>query len=139
MGDKVGLWVDHSKAMVVTVPDRGTDMTLTLLESAPRLCRFGESSGIRPHASKQGPAGHDRPGTPERHHTDYFDTIIKCIRNADAILILGPCTAKDELTKRLAQSQAGKRIIGVETVGQMTHGQIAAQIRRRLAALVRHP
>jgi len=56
--------------------------------------------------------------------------MIACIRDAEAILLLGPGEAKGELKKRIERDKLGGRIVGVETVDKMTDRQIAAKVRQ---------
>jgi len=65
------------------------------------------------------------------HLKIYYDAVIACIRNAEAILILGPGEAKGELKKRLESEGMGDRVFGIETVDKMTDRQIVAKVRQR--------
>ena len=58
----------------------------------------------------------------------YYDEIMANIHDANTILIFGSNAAKDELKYRLEMNKLGDRIIGVETVDQMTERQISAKI-----------
>ena len=67
---------------------------------------------------------------------DLFEPcLISCIRDAESILIFGPGEAKGELKKHLEIEGLGGRIVGVETVGEMTDGQIAAKARQHFLNL----
>jgi nucleotide-binding universal stress UspA family protein len=61
----------------------------------------------------------------------YYDAVIACIRDAEAILIFGPGEAKGELKKRLERHKLDGRIVAIETVDKMTDRQIAAKVRLR--------
>jgi hypothetical protein len=60
----------------------------------------------------------------------YYDEVISCIRDADAVLIFGPGEAKGELRKRIEKNKPSGRIVGMETAGKMTERQIAAKVRQ---------
>jgi hypothetical protein len=60
------------------------------------------------------------------HLNIYYDAVISCIRDAEAILVFGPGEAKGELKKRIKRNKLSGRIVGIETVDRMTHRQIAA-------------
>ena len=62
---------------------------------------------------------------------NYFDDIIARIRDAELIQIFGPGEAKNELAKQLAKDGLKERIVGVETVDNMTDNQVAAKVRER--------
>jgi hypothetical protein len=133
MTTQAGLWIDHRKAVVVTVSGEG-DATRIIESNAERHVRYsgGAPSGAS-HESQPGTAEDTR----ERHFAGeldaYYDEVIACIRDAEAILIFGPGEAKGELKTRLERGGLGARIVGVETVDKLTDRQIAAKVRERLA------
>jgi hypothetical protein len=59
----------------------------------------------------------------------YYDEVISVLRDAESILLFGPGEAKGELKKRLEDDRLAHLIQAVETVDQMTDGQIAAKVR----------
>ena len=133
MRAKVGLWIDHRKAIVVTVTDKGEEIGLIISTVQRQLRRSGDSPLKGPYEQQQVPADDRRQRTFTGHLTVYYDAVIACIGDAESILIFGPGEAKGELTKRLKRSDLGGRIAGVETVDKMTDRQIAAKVRRHFA------
>jgi hypothetical protein len=131
MKTKVGLWMDRRKAVIVVVSDKGEEIKLIVSKVEKQLRRSGGSPLKGPYEALQVPAddSHERELT--GHLNIYYDAIIACIRDAEAILIFGPGEAKGELQKRLASKELGGRIIGIETVDKMTDRQIAAKVRQR--------
>ncbi len=129
MRTKVGLWIDHRKALIVAVTDKGEEIRLII----SKVEQPGRSSGIRsttPYESQLVPADDSR----ERRSTGllniYYNAVIACIRDAESILIFGPGEAKGELKKRLVRNKLRGRIVGIETIDRMTDRQIAAKVRR---------
>jgi hypothetical protein len=131
MKTKVGLWLDHRKAVIVVVSDKGEEIKLMVSKVEKQRRRSGGSPLKGPYEALQVPAddSHEREFT--GHLNIYYDAIIACIRDAEAILIFGPGEAKGELEKRLASKDLGGHIIGVETIDKMTDRQIAAKVRQR--------
>jgi hypothetical protein len=131
MKTKVGLWMDHRKAVIVVVSDTGVETKLIVSKVEKQLRRSGGSPLKGPYEALQVPAddSHEREFT--GHLNIYYDAIIACIRDAEAILIFGPGEAKGELEKRLGSKELSGRIIGIETVDKMTDRQIAAKVRQR--------
>jgi len=131
MKTKVGLWIDHKKAIVVGVTDKGEETRLIISKVERQLRRSGDSPLEGPHERQQVPADDSR----QRKHTGqlniYYDAVIACIRNAESILIFGPGEAKGELQKRLNKDNLDRRIVGVETVDSMTDHQVAAKVRQQ--------
>jgi hypothetical protein len=133
MRTKVGLWIDHRKAVVVTVTDKGEEIALTISGVEKQLRRSGDSPLKGPYESQQVPADDRRQRTFTGHLNPYYDAVIACIGRAESILIFGPGEAKNELKKRLIKNKLGGRIAGVETVDKMTNRQIAAKVRQHFA------
>ena len=129
MKTKVGLWIDHRKAIIVTITDKGEEMGLIIskVEKQPR--RSGDSplkGSYEPHHVQ---AEDSRQRTFTGHLNIYYDAVIASIRDAEAILIFGPGEAKGELKQRLERHGPGGRIVGIEPVDKMTDRQIAAKVR----------
>jgi hypothetical protein len=123
--------MDHRKAVIVVVSDTGVETKLIVSKVEKQLRRSGGSPLKGPYEALQVPAddSHEREFT--GHLNIYYDAIIACIRDAEAILIFGPGEAKGELEKRLGSKELSGRIIGIETVDKMTDRQIAAKVRQR--------
>jgi hypothetical protein len=131
MGKKVGLWIDHKKAIVVTVTDEGEEMGLIVSKVEKQLRRSGDSPLKGPYEPLQVPADDSRQRNYTGHLHIYYDAVIGSIRDAESILIFGPGEAKEELKERLEENHLGGRVRGIETVDKMTDRQIAAKVRQR--------
>lgn len=131
MTTQAGLWIDHRKAVIVTISREGDTTELVESDVEKHVRYSGGSGGSR--GSREG-AGED---TRERHFEGqldkYYDDVIARIRDAEAILIFGPGEAKGELKTHLERAGFGARIVGVETVDKMTDRQIAAKAREHFA------
>jgi len=118
----VGLWIDHRKAVIVALRDKEENVS-----EVP--------SGMEKHVRYSGQAS-EGAGEDQRdmrfagHLHKYYEKIVSRIRDADAILILGPGEAKGELKTCLEGEALGGRIVGIETVDKMTVRQIAAKVRQ---------
>jgi stalled ribosome rescue protein Dom34 len=129
MKKAVGLWIDHKKAVIVSVTDGGGEVN-TIESNMEKHVRYKE--GARPktaYGAQHSPAEDVQDRKYHEHLTKYYNRIIAQIRWADSILIFGPGEAKTELEKRLGHEELNRRIAGVETVGKMTDRQIAAKVR----------
>ena len=127
MKRQVGLWIDHRKAVIVLVTDEGEETRL-IESDMEKHVRFASGS------SEDGSAESTRDRQFASHLDGYYDKVIACIRDAEAILIFGPGEAKGELEKRLENKELGGRIVGIETVDKMTDRQIAAKVRQHFPA-----
>jgi hypothetical protein len=130
MKTKVGLWIDHRKATIVTVTDKGEEMGLIISRVEKQLRRSGDSPLKGPYEPHDVPAQDSRLRTFTGHLNIYYDAVIASIRDAESILIFGPGEAKGELKERLEKHGLGGRIAGIETVDRMTDHQIAAKVRQ---------
>ena len=131
MRSKVGLWIDHRKAIIVAVTDKGEEIGLIVSKVEKQLQRSGDSPLKGRHESQNVPADDSRQRTFAGHLNIYYDAVIACLRDAESILIFGPGEAKGELKERLEKHNLGGGIVGVETVDKMTDRQIAAKVRAR--------
>lgn len=129
MKTKIGVWIDHRKAVVVGLSDQGeeTKVLESNVEKQPgRL--DGQHQNI-PYEAHKVPSDdrRERKFTGQLH--TYYDEIIAVIRNAESILIFGPGEAKGELKKRLEKEGLGELIAELETVDAMSDRQVAARVR----------
>jgi hypothetical protein len=130
---KVGLWIDHEKAIVVAITEKQEAITLIISMVEKQLRRSGDSPLKGSYESQQVPADDRRQRTYTGHLNIYYDAVIASIRNAESILIFGPGKAKDELKKRLEKNNLGRRVVGIETIDRMTERQISAKVRQYFA------
>ena len=130
MRTRVGLWIDHRKAIVVAITDKGEERGLIISKVERQLRRAGDSPLKGPYESQQVPESDRRQRTLTGQLNIYYDAVIASIRAAESILIFGPGEAKGELKARLVRRNLGGRIVGMETVDKMTDRQIAAKVRQ---------
>ncbi len=133
MKTKVGLWIDHRKAIVVAVTEEGEEIKLIISKVEKQLRRSGDSPLKGPYEPQQVPAGDSRQRTLKGRLNIYYDAVIASIRTVESILIFGPGEAKGELKTRLERDNLGGRIVGIETVDKMMDRQIAAKVRKHFA------
>jgi len=130
MKTKVGLWIDHRKAIVVAATENGEEIKLVISEAEKQPRRSGDSPLKGPYEAQQVPADDNRQRTVTGQLNIFYDAVIACVRDAELILIFGPGEAKNELRERLEKNKLGGRVKGVETVDKMTDRQIAAKVRQ---------
>lgn len=121
MSHKVGIWIDHKKAVIVSASgDRITTETL--------------ESDVGPHTRYSG----TQDGGGEKKYEDrhgqqldrYYDRVISQVGEPEAVLIFGPGEAKLQLQERLSRSKAlAERVVGIETTDKLTDPQILAKVK----------
>ncbi len=126
MKKQVGLWIDHRKAVIVIVTEKGEE-TREITSNMEKHVRFTGGT-----ASEDGSTEDVRDRQFGKHLDRYYDEIIAVIHDADSIQIFGPGEAKGELAKRLEHNGVKGNILAVETVDKMTDRQIAAKVRGRI-------
>ena len=124
MKREAGLWIDHRKAVIVTVTEDGLE-TKQIQSNMEKHIRFSGRS------SEDGSAEDMRDRQFANHLSRFYDEVIAAIRDVESILIIGPGEAKGELVKRLERDETGGRIVGLETVDKMTDRQIAERVRQQ--------
>jgi len=110
---------------------KGEETKLIISKVEKQLRRSGDSPLKGPYEAQQVPLDDSRQREFTGHLNIYYDAVIACIRDTEAILIFGPDEAKGELKKRLVKNKLGGRIVGVESVDKMTDRQIAAKVQQR--------
>lgn len=131
MKTQAGLWIDHKKAVVVTVTDKGEDTKQVTSSVETQLRRSGDSPLKGSFEAQQVPADDSRQNVLTGQLNSYYDEVIASVREAEAIFIFGPGEAKDELKKRLDKIKLGGRVVAVETADKMSDRQVAAKVRER--------
>lgn len=130
MKKKVGLWMDHRKAVIVIVTNKGEETKLIISQVEKQLRRSGDSPLKGSYESQQVPADDSQEARLTNILNIYYDEIIACIHDAESILIFGPGEAKGELKKRIDKVKISGRIVGIETADKMTEPQIVAKVRQ---------
>lgn len=116
----VGLWIDHKQAVIVFVA--GKDKEIKLINS--NIKRPHRESGMAIRADDI-----DQRVLTE-HLNNYYDEVILCLGNTEAILIMGAGEAKGELKKRIEINSHKKHTIVVETVDKMSENQMVARVQK---------
>lgn len=122
MTKRIGLWIDHRKAVIVTIGDKGEEIK-TVNSGMEKHVRFGGGASAGGH-------GEDvRDREFENHLEDYYDRLIALIKDTESVQIFGPGEAKGELEKRLKEKGYRGQIQADEATDKMTDNQIAAKVR----------
>lgn len=133
MGTRIGVWIDHRMAIIVAITEQGEESGVVVTKVEEQL----EDSGATPHEggfeSQLRQPDNSRQRSLTHHLNIYYDAVIGCLRDANAILIFGPGEARGELRKRLENGKLDERIEGIEPADTMTDRQIAAKVRRYFA------
>jgi stalled ribosome rescue protein Dom34 len=125
----IGLWIDHRKAVIVSVSARGEETRVIQSKVEKQPGRFDGVRSTAPYESQMMQADDSREKKFTGQLNTYYDEVVSAVRQAEAILIFGPGEAKGELIKRLERDRLGGLVETVETADAMTDPQIAAKVR----------
>ncbi|HEU4927876.1 MAG TPA: hypothetical protein VFT24_12530 [Vicinamibacterales bacterium] len=123
MSYDVGIWIDHKKAVIVSI-SAGQVTTSTLRSDV----------GSHPHYAGSQEGGGEKKYE-ERHRQDldrFYAEVIGQLGQPDALLLFGPGEAKRQLEDRLARSKAWSErcvTVSVETTDKLTDPQIVAKVK----------
>ena len=124
MNKKVGLWIDRSKAVIVSIADN---------IEAKRIITSDMEHYVLYSTVVPG------DGSPEEvrdrrfwnHLGEYYDKIVDHIGDATEIQIFGPEVAKYELVRRLESEGLAGNIVSMEDADKLTDLQIAIKVQKR--------
>jgi stalled ribosome rescue protein Dom34 len=134
MTKRVGIWIDHREAVIVSL-DGDTEKTAHIVSDQTKHVKYSGSSHAKtPEGSKEVTAEDQRDRKFGNDLNHYYDAVIGAVRDAETILIFGPGEAKGELEKRLEHAGLKHHIIPLETTDKMTDRQIAAKVREHFPA-----
>jgi hypothetical protein len=129
---KVGLWIDYRKTIIVSVMEKWEEIK-KVVPISERCHQYSIGSTFKGGDSPLHlPVNYIPQRIFEKQINIYYDEVIASICSASSILIFGSNTAKDELKYRLEMNRLGDRIVGFETVDQMTERQISAKISQQI-------
>jgi len=123
MKKEIGLWIDHRKAVIVTITDAGEEIK-QITSNMEKHIRFTNGNG-----SEEGSSEDVRDRQFGNHLNSYYDEVLSVVRDAESIQIFGPGEAKGELEKHLEHAGLKAKILALETVDKMTDHQITAKVR----------
>jgi stalled ribosome rescue protein Dom34 len=126
-----GVWIDHHKAVVILLTDEREDM-LQIMADQPVLASSA-ANDFRPknwYTRNDFVAEDKRERKVMAHLNEYYDRVIACVRDAQAIVILGPGEAKGEFRKRVAHRKLRGHIAEMRTAAKLTDAQVADYVRQ---------
>jgi stalled ribosome rescue protein Dom34 len=122
MNKKVGLWLDHNKAVIVSITNNGEERRI-ITSDMEHYVRY--SSNV----PGDGSAEDIRDRRFWNHLGEYYEKVIAQIGDAKSIQIFGPGEAKYELKKHLESEGMLDNIVSVDDAGSLTDRQIALRVR----------
>jgi hypothetical protein len=130
MSKQIGLWIDHKRAIMLTISEQGENFQKIESGIEKRIHYRGPPHPRTPYSPQyqQGDDQLDKQFT--EHLNQYYCKVVSLIRGADSILLFGPGEAKNELKKRIAYEKLHIGNIKIAITDKMTDRQIAAKVRK---------
>ena len=127
---KVGIWIDHRRAIVVEIVD-GVESRRTIESEVEPLSppSGGKRTGT-PYAPRLGVKEHGRKEHHQHQMASFYRDVASQIGRPDQLLVMGPATAKNEFAE-IAQElhELAGVPLKIEPADKMTEPQIAAKVR----------
>jgi len=131
---QIGVWMDHSKALIVG-HDNGSATLLETVDSPyERIIREpGEGddktrfTGNSEHSSNN---EYRKNNTSQNELNEYFKMLEGKVKMYDDILLFGPSTAKEQFRNRLRENKSfDGKWLSVQPADKMTENQLLAFVR----------
>jgi hypothetical protein len=120
---KAGLWIDHRKAVIVIVSNKGEE-TIQIDSGINKRTHFVSGTTLDNSTEDV------RDRQFENHLHTFYNDVIGHLREVGVIQIFGPGEAKVELEARLINEGFKEQIVSVENADKMTDRQITAKVRQ---------
>ena len=131
MEKSFGLWVDHEKAIVVSLMGESHKVIQVESDIEGYFRLKGGSRSDAPWGIQSATSESKRDFRYSKHLNIYFQHIIDLLKEAKQIYIFGPGEAKFELKKTIEKNNIflGK-ISDIETTDKLTEPQIVAKVKK---------
>ncbi len=119
-GKKVtGVWIDHKHAYLIGTPDRNNDGTYGIIKKIEAVELIDHNRSEKTHHTKE-----------DQILKGLYKDVTAQLESDDAIYIIGPGTAQEELRNFLKENKHFKdKEIEIGTADHLTTNEMIAQIR----------
>jgi hypothetical protein len=130
MKREVGLWIDHTKAVIVTVIGEKDEMR-RVNSNIKKYVHFSGGSNAHPLYGTCTITGKGKQDLEFKSFlSSYYEGVVSLIGYADSIWIIGPGEAKGELEEHLQHGLLSRHVVSKENMEKMTDRQIAFKVRQ---------
>ena len=133
MATKAGVWIDHRRAVLVLATDAGQKIKRITSGVEKPVRSTGTSSSKHKYTPNDFVAEDTLQRKLMSQLKDFYDEVIACVRDTEALLVVGPGEAKGEFVKRLKSEKHRGRIVELETTDKMTDRELAAKVGEHFA------
>jgi len=126
-----GLWVDHEKAVIVSLMGESHQVIHVESDIEGRFRLKGGSRSNTPWGIQSATSESKRDFRYSKHLNIYFQHMIDLLKEAKHIYIFGPGEAKYELKKRIEKNNMFlDKISDIEKTDKLTEPQIIAKVKK---------
>jgi hypothetical protein len=126
-----GLWIDHEKAIIVSLMGESHKVIQVESDIEGRFRLKGGSRSNSPWGIQSATSESKRDFRYSKHLNIYFQNIIDLLKEAKQIYIFGPGEAKFELKKKIEKNNMLlDKISDIETTDKLTEPQIVAKVKK---------
>ena len=134
MNTRTGLWIDQSRAVIVTL-NGVLEHVRSVSSGVAGQLRRGSDTPMRARFDAHHiPADSTRGRVHASELRAYFDRVLTALPGAGSLLLMGPGHAKTELRKHLQAVGWAGRVVGMEPADKMSDRQVAAVVREYFRA-----
>jgi hypothetical protein len=128
MDRNVGLWIDHKQAYLIWNEDGKVEVIPSRIEPP---AHFSGGTQLGGKLNQKADAEARRSDRFRLQINKYYQQVMKAIKDASSIFVMGPGEAKLEFQKAIKKSKdLHKRLLKVETTDKMTKNQMIAYVRK---------
>jgi len=126
-----GLWVDHEKAIIVSITNGNHQIIHVKSDIEGHFRLKDDSQSISPSNLQGNTIESKMDSRYHKYLNIYFQHIIDALKEAKHIFIFGPGEAKIELKKRIEKNNILlNKISGIEASDKLTEPQIVAKVKK---------
>lgn len=130
MKKQVGIWIDNSKAQIVTIQD-GNESLKIIESDVENTHPKGGSGSSTPWGPQDAISESKVMERKKQQFKKFYTDIIDQISSSNQVYIIGPAEAKKGLKKALEESTLTQpKIVGFEASDKMTKNQLKARVRK---------
>ena len=130
MAKEIGLWIDRTKAVIVSIYRRRVEIKQIESGMGKRIRYSGAPRSKSPYSAQYHQGDDQLDKKYFQQVNKYYSQVLLHLHRAENVLIFGPGEAKRELQKRIVRAKLPVRVVGIETADKMTQRQIAARVRK---------
>lgn len=133
MKNQTGMWIDGSKAVIITLIDGKEHVDRVEAEIENRVHHFADGDpGV--HMGGRHLMPEKRIQEREHHQLDqYLDAVLNKVKSADELYVFGPAETRVALQRKLETDKSYRdmlpRLRAVEPADNMTKNQIVARVK----------